>query len=189
MEIKDSGSRRTFESGAVRDASEGRGRCDLLALDCVGMYFGYISSPVSNPKYMESNACFAVLEALNEVTWDKKTIDNNTCIARAIDEFVKVAFQDKPGYAMMELSKHYEAGSSKYGEYNWTKGIPCHCYIDSCVRHLLKWYDGWDDEPHDRAVLWNLFGLWWTLKNKPECNDLPYTKEKADEDTTQVTDE
>ena len=28
--IKDSGHRRTFESGAVRDMAEGKGRCDLL---------------------------------------------------------------------------------------------------------------------------------------------------------------
>lgn len=30
MEIKDSGTRRAFESGAVRDMSEGKGRMDLL---------------------------------------------------------------------------------------------------------------------------------------------------------------
>ena len=30
MEIKDSGNRRGFESGAVRDMAEGKGRCDLL---------------------------------------------------------------------------------------------------------------------------------------------------------------
>lgn len=30
--IKDSGSRREFESGAVRDICEGKGRCDLLPL-------------------------------------------------------------------------------------------------------------------------------------------------------------
>ena len=30
--IKDSGNRRAFESGAVRDMAEGKGRCDLLPL-------------------------------------------------------------------------------------------------------------------------------------------------------------
>ena len=30
MEVKDSGERRQFETGAVRDRSEGKGRCDLL---------------------------------------------------------------------------------------------------------------------------------------------------------------
>lgn len=31
-ELKDSGARREFESGAVRDIQEGKGRCDLLPL-------------------------------------------------------------------------------------------------------------------------------------------------------------
>lgn len=34
--IKDSGSRREFETGAVRDIQEGKGRCDLMPLDVVG---------------------------------------------------------------------------------------------------------------------------------------------------------
>ena len=34
--IKDSGNRREFESGAVRDMAEGKGRCDLMPLLEVG---------------------------------------------------------------------------------------------------------------------------------------------------------
>ena len=59
------------------------------------------------------------------------------------------------------------------GERNWEKGIPCHCYVDSGVRHLLKCRRGDTDERHDRAFLWNMFGLLWTLENRPELNDLP----------------
>ena len=33
--IKDSGARRHFNTGAVRDIAEGKGRCDLLPLDAV----------------------------------------------------------------------------------------------------------------------------------------------------------
>jgi len=33
MTLKDSGARREFGTGAVRDASEGKGRCDLIPLD------------------------------------------------------------------------------------------------------------------------------------------------------------
>lgn len=39
MELKDSGTRREFSSGAVRDINEGKGRCDLLPLDVVGEVF------------------------------------------------------------------------------------------------------------------------------------------------------
>ena len=36
--IIDSGERRKFESGAVRDIAEGKGRCDLLPLDVVARF-------------------------------------------------------------------------------------------------------------------------------------------------------
>lgn len=35
MEIKDSGTRREFETGSVRDCAENKGRCDLLPLDVI----------------------------------------------------------------------------------------------------------------------------------------------------------
>lgn len=38
--IKDSGNRREFESGAVRDIAEGKGRCDLLPLGVIGEILG-----------------------------------------------------------------------------------------------------------------------------------------------------
>ena len=41
--ILDSGNRRAFESGAVRDIQEGKGRCDLLPLLQVSDFFSYIS--------------------------------------------------------------------------------------------------------------------------------------------------
>ena len=33
--IKDSGNRTEYETGAVRDIQEGKGRCDLMPLDVV----------------------------------------------------------------------------------------------------------------------------------------------------------
>ena len=38
--IKDSGDRTEFESGAVRDMHEGKGRCDLMPLDAISIMFG-----------------------------------------------------------------------------------------------------------------------------------------------------
>ena len=32
-ELKDSGERKVFETGAMREISEGKGRCDLVPLD------------------------------------------------------------------------------------------------------------------------------------------------------------
>lgn len=142
--ILDSGDRREFETGAVRDMHEGKGRCDLLPLDVVSrliyeekvdLVIYYVDA------YMRS-----------------KNVAN---IKYAIDAFCKKCGWSVPR-AMLEVAKHFEAGCKKYGERNWGRGIPEYAYVDSCIRHYLKWLDGMKDEPHDRAVLWNLMCLWWT---------------------------
>jgi hypothetical protein len=72
---------------------------------------------------------------------------------------------------MLEVAKHFEEGCKKYGDNNWQKGIPTHCYIDSAVRHYLKYLRGDKDEPHDRAFCWNILCCIWTCIHKPELND------------------
>ena len=89
---------------------------------------------------------------------------NVNCIMLAIYDFCITRNWTIPK-ALLELSKHFEQGAVKYGERNWEKGLPEYCYIDSAIRHYLKWMDGQDDEPHDRAVIWNLICLWWTHEN------------------------
>ena len=67
-----------------------------------------------------------------------------------------------------------EEGALKYGENNWQKGIPESSYIDSAVRHYLKWLRGDDDEQHDRAFVWNIMCLIWThehITNKQSVTD------------------
>ncbi len=82
-----------------------------------------------------------------------------------------------PWAAIMEISKHCEAGALKYGEHNVDRGIPTHSLLDSAMRHAAKHLDGWTDEPHLVAAAWNL--LWAVqmgLKN-PECVDTPWKNE------------
>ena len=98
--IKDSGNRREFESGAVRDMAQGEGRCDLL-----------------------------------------------------------------PAAALLRLARHFETGAKKYGENNWQLGIPIWSFIDSGMRHLLKYMDGQKDEDHLCAAAWNLLCAMWTEEN------------------------
>ena len=79
-----------------------------------------------------------------------------------------------PVTAIIELSKHCEAGALKYGERNVDKGIPQHSLIDSGLRHLFKYLRGDKDENHLVAALWNIA---WAVEqdvNKPELNDLPW---------------
>lgn len=150
--IQDSGERREFESGAVRDIQEGKGRCDLLPLDILG-------------DHINNDVFYHIDRYVRE--------GNPAELHAALEEFIG---DDREDWceAMLEVSRHYEDGCVKYGERNWEQGIPLHCYIDSAVRHYLKHMRGDKDERHDRAFVWNLLGALWTNKHKPELVDLPF---------------
>lgn len=148
--IKDSGQRTQFETGAVRDLREGKGRMDLVPLDIVS---NIISSKM--------------LKCIDEYTHTGK----NKKLEKSIFAFCEERNWDIYT-AMLEVSKQYEEGCKKYGDFNWQKGVPIHCYIDSACRHYIKWRRGDIDESHDRAVIWNILGALWTAKHKPEMQDL-----------------
>ena len=83
-----------------------------------------------------------------------------------------------PWPAIIELSKHCEAGALKYGERNIDKGAPLHSLLDSGARHLAKLMSGQTDEDHLRAACWNLM---WALNQRtthPELNDTPWKGEQ-----------
>ena len=107
-EIKDSGERTMFESGAVRDMHEGKG--DMVSL---------------------------------------------------------------PNSAILRLSKHYESGAKKYGRWNYTKGIPVSSFLDSALRHIFKYLDGWDDEDHMSAAAFNILGAMEMEAKHKELIDIP----------------
>ena len=83
-----------------------------------------------------------------------------------------------PWAAIMEVSKHCENGAKKYGEHNVDHGIPVHSLSDSAARQLVKYLDGWDDEPHLLAAAWNLL---WAIQMEikhPELMDIPARMER-----------
>ena len=93
----------------------------------------------------------------------------------------KGRFDLLPMCVLMRLAKHYENGCLKYGDRNWEKGIPCHSFADSAMRHIVKYMDGWKDEDHLIAAIWNLCGLAWTEEKRPELMDIPSRMEKNNE--------
>ena len=165
MNILDSGKRREFDSGAVRDIAEGKGRCDLLPLDVVAELLDDYDHPYLPINYI----AHYVYEG------------NTSYLANAIHSFC-VSKNITILTLLLEVSKHYEEGAKKYADRNWEKGIPLHCYIDSGVRHYLKYLRGDTDEPHDRAFVWNMLGAMWTHKHRPEMIDLPFATEGTQND-------
>ena len=86
-----------------------------------------------------------------------------------------------PACAILRLAKHYEAGAKKYSERNWEKGIPIHSFIDSAIRHILRYLEGQTDEDHLCAAAWNLLGAMWTEEKHPELQDIPARLEGKNE--------
>ena len=142
MEIKDSGNRTEFTTGAVRDMREGKGRMDLLPLEVAA-------------ELMED----VMFTHISEFMSTKDT----EYLYLALKLFAVRHYEGMIETILLEVGKHFEEGAKKYGENNWQKGIPVYCYIDSAVRHYLKFKRGDNDEPHDRAFVWNLLCCIWEI--------------------------
>lgn len=158
--IKDSGERREFETGAVRDMAEGKGRFDLMPLSemadlfvgdhrifCIIMDLSQMLDP--GLKYSEP---FATNAIYNFIAYCKNK------------DFEDVTLGDVAEY-MLEVAIHFEEGAKKYGEHNWEKGLPLNSYIDSATRHLMKHISGMTDERHDRAFIWNMLAYAYTVNH------------------------
>lgn len=145
--IKDSGNRRAFESGSVRDMQEGKGRCDLMPLRVVAHLM---------------RADHLDIDRIMHFIWAFTVTNDTEQLYDAINDFLDQRGWDRHTM-LLEVAKHFEEGAKKYGENNWQKGIPVKCYIDSAVRHYIKWRRGDKDEPHDRAFVWNLMCCIWEV--------------------------
>lgn len=164
--ISDSGERTEFEvdgvkTGAVRDMHAGKGRFDLTPMLEMCELIGFGSEGREDP----------LLYLWNFANSAKGGAVHAPVLYQAIWCFLREREWDV-STAMLEMAVHFEQGAEKYGPNNWTKGISASSYLDSAVRHYLKWMRGDDDERHDRAFLWNALCLLWTLRNRPECNNL-----------------
>ena len=160
--ILDSGNRREFETGAVRDIQEGKGRCDLLPLDILSTFLY---------NTLEDPHAHAIIQYIHKFQETGDLMKLYEALAFATSVWGNMESTEATTTMLLEVAIHFEEGAKKYGENNWQKGIPVHCYIDSAVRHYLKYLRGDKDEPHDRAFVWNLMCAIWTCKNKPELND------------------
>lgn len=150
--LMDSGSRREFESGAVRDVAEGKGRMDQIDLEYAALLF-------------DDDLVIKNIYSFTQ-TKDVSYLD------AAFREYVRTQYDGCMPTAIMEISKQFEDGAKKYSPNNWRKGMNLHCFIDSALRHYMKALRGDTDEPHKRAAGWNIMCGRWTFLHKPELDDI-----------------
>lgn len=71
----------------------------------------------------------------------------------------KPRFDLIPPLPLERLADLYARGCEKYGEHNWTRGMPLSRYQASMERHLNAWKAGDREEDHLIAVVWNAFAI------------------------------
>lgn len=68
-----------------------------------------------------------------------------------------------------------ELGAEKYGDRNWENGLSVKDCINRLIRHAIKAGNGWTDEDHLAACMWNAAAAITMLQRRPDCNDHPWT--------------
>jgi hypothetical protein len=151
MELKDSGKRQGFETGAVRDTDEGKVRWSLLP-PCVWE--------------REQPGVSGIVDFI-------KTGDPDH-LSLALG--VMLAHED----GLHRLAEHLRKGAEKYSPFNWVKGMPVSRCIDSLGRHLYAVRCFEQDEDHYAAALCNIvFILTYYRQEKTELLDFPGYGEKV----------
>lgn len=150
--ITDTGNRKAFESGAVRDMGNPseKGSPSLIPLEVLADWL--------------HDSTFYEISILKKHLEEGNTAEAIVQIHSIQDSFRKFAYINRTDF-VIDLSKHFLEGMKKYSKDNWKLGIPYESYLDSAIRHYIKWMDGLKDESHDRAFLWNLICLDWSIRN------------------------
>jgi len=84
-----------------------------------------------------------------------------------------------PYEAMEALAIWYEKAAEKYPERDWEKGMSVKDCINRMLRHGLKASNGWTDEDHLAAVMWNAATAITMMKRRPDCNDHKWNTKKS----------
>jgi len=191
--IKDSGKRRTFDTGAQRDRGEKKGLPTLIS----PIFIRYMSGCYTTTDGCEQSRLFAAHKHIYDFLYAPTNEDILRLAAAdlmaALAEHVKGEHRLLYGriypHALRALSMHLENGAEKYSARNWEKGMPCEEYLNSLLRHLWSWIEGETDEPHPEAAVFNLMGFIHTREMVkrgllPEGLALTltgYVKEQSDE--------
>lgn len=187
--LETSGSMREYSTGAHRDADTTKGRCDLIPwrtltimnntetgdLEKYGIehQFDIITTAVHTTFTNDVGTKTIVASADEKLA--KRVLSAVKAALTLFEKEIDVTWQG----LMLEASYQYKDGAAKYGENNWKKGMPLWVYLDSGMRHYLKFKQGDKDEAHDRAFIWNMLCFVWAFDNQYNVGNALYDIENV----------
>jgi len=92
----------------------------------------------------------------------------------------KGRFDLLPFGGLLAAARQFQRGAAKYGADNWRLGQPVGRYIGSLVRHAILYREGYRDEPHLDAAVWNALALADTVR-RIALGQLPETLMRGDD--------
>lgn len=174
FEVKDSGERHQFDSGMVRDTTEGKTDY-LLALDgpMFQRYAEYLYH--ASPGQVDFPSDFRKFATRALVRWLKgeMAVEDNAAAVLYYINSIEAGFPLalSPGgvdfNAVFEgpmfdrYAIHLTKGAKKYAKRNWmqaTGQAELERFQESALRHFLQWLRGERDEDHAAAVWFNVNG-------------------------------
>ncbi len=168
--IQDSGVRTRYESGMVRDTTEGKIKPALMLPVGLEDDFLALFNSIESSWYREKRD---VGVGVSEILADRKEIENDpdvVCpwlIANMI-KYAGISFNEM----MLRLARQYTDGALKYGERNWEKaGNDIEAYNrvwESAYRHWFLFMLGNSEEDHLAASIFNILAIYFILEKKSE---------------------
>jgi len=172
FEIKDSGERRDFDTGAKRDIDHNKPRFDLIPMTVIRRVTeNYLPGtfPRSNDNHIDDYVKSRILNL--GFGWGE-TANDDCLIALTHVVFDIISQQEKDSPLRVEnqvsgglhlitpgtyrrLANHYGGGAQKYDPWNWAKGMPFSVFHASLMRHIFAVVDDMTDEDHWSAIFFN----------------------------------
>lgn len=206
-EIKDSGQRQEFDTGAVRDTQDDKPRYDLIpptalrrtAILCrnrmrqyeLGKFYRdmlYHTQQFALGNTDHDYLAQITVNALHIMHFQDKEEPESTvmnkifeiCLTQDADPR-QIRYDLIPPTALYRVAMHYSNGAIKYDSWNWALGMEFSRFYGSMDRHLKQSILGETDEDHLAAVVFNANAIMHfqdLIKHNPELAHLDDMKNR-----------
>lgn len=189
FEIKDSGKRRDFDSGATRDVDHDKPRFDLIPITVLQKMIAYYPNFETDDDFNGSGDDLKARMLYSGFSWgatmdEKLLLDIAWLSLWAIrrqeeDGFLRVSADLYSGFHLitpktyLRLANHYGGGAKKYDPWNWSMGIPFSVFHASLMRHIFAIIADETDEDHLSAIFFNVAAiLHFQIVNREDVDDI-----------------